>query len=177
MARSVGETTVGAARGLASGVRDVAGGVARGTQGAAGQVVGKVRENPWPALLIGAGATWMVIDATRGHGEDDAPRRGRRRQGGAGHYVKQAVSTVADAGRGAGGHLQQFARDNPLLAGAATLGIGMAVGMAIPESAKEAEVFGNAGRAIARKAKDAVRGTMDTMRGAADDRIRRSARS
>ncbi len=53
------------ARRLTAGARSAAVGMARGTRGAATQVAEKVRENPWPALLIGAGATWMIFDATR----------------------------------------------------------------------------------------------------------------
>lgn len=159
VAQNVGETTVqaaqstlGAARGLASGAAD-----------AAGSVAGKVRENPWPTLLIGAGATWLAIDAVRGRSNAGSERAARPAEGGRG-AVKGAVSKVARAGRAAGEQIEEFVRDRPLLAGAATLGIGVAVGMALPASVTENEVLGEARDTVVRRAKQAAQGTAQKVR-------------
>ncbi len=174
MAQSVGETTVGTARGLASGARGAAVGVAKGTQGAAGQVVDKVKENPWPALLLGAGATWMIIDAARG--ERPRARSGQnRRQRGRGRsnegFASEALSavadagrTVVDAGRSVGGRVEQLVRDNPVAAGAAMLGVGVAVGLALPATTAENRLLGDARETVVRRAKEAARGTVRNVR-------------
>ncbi len=158
-AQTVGTTTIDAARGLAAGARDAAAGVAKGTRRTAGQVAGKVRENPWTALLIGSGAAWLVVDAVRGQSTGDNRSRGRRARGkSAANVASQAMSTVTKAGRSIGGQVEEFVKDNPVLAGAATLGIGLAVGMALPSTAPERAMLGDARDAIVRRASEVVRG-------------------
>jgi len=159
-----GGTTAETARQLASGAKSAATGVARGTQAA----VGKVRENPWPSLLIGAGVTWLAVDAVRGREhESGSNRRGRRGNSGPG-IVRRAASSIADASRGAGGYVGDLVRDRPLLAGAATLGVGMAVGMAMPSTSTEDTLLGKTRDNVVRRAKDVAKGTMDAMRDVAD---------
>lgn len=160
--RDAAQTTVEAARGWATGAAD-----------AAGSVAGKVRENPWPSLLIGAGATWLAVDAFRNRGENvrDSRRRAERGRNAVGEVMEEgrsavntAVSTVARAGRSAGSQIEGFVRENPFLAGAATLGIGMAVGMVLPSSVSENEVLGEVRDKVVRKAKEAAQDTMDKVR-------------
>lgn len=172
MARGVGETT----RDAAQATFDTARGWAAGAADAAGSVAGKVRENPWPSLLIGAGATWIAIDALRGRTNeqvrDRASDRARGSRGGRRSSergaVGQAVAKVAQAGRSAGEQIEEFVRDRPLLAGAATLGLGMAVGMALPSSIAENEVLGQARDTVVRRAKGAARETMEKVRDVTD---------
>lgn len=162
---TVGGATAGGARQLASGAKNAASGVARGTRA----TVDKVRENPWPSLLIGAGVTWLAVDAIRGRSSDDENRRGRRQRQASGPGVmKRTASTIAGAGRGAGEYVGDFVRERPLLAGAATLGIGMAVGMAMPSTSAEDSLMGNVRDTVVRRTKDAARSTMDAVRDAAD---------
>jgi ElaB/YqjD/DUF883 family membrane-anchored ribosome-binding protein len=179
MAAKVGRTTkdaagstVGAAREWAAGAADVAGNVASRAGEMGSQVAGKVRENPWPTLLIGAGATWLAVDAIRGRGGEPERNGGRRASGrrvaSERGTVSRAVSKVASAGRAAGGQIEEFVRERPLLAGAATLGLGVAVGMAMPSSVTENEMFGNARDRIISRARDAARGTMNKVRDAAE---------
>ncbi len=155
MAQSVGSTTLHAAAG-----------VANRTQETATVLAGRVWDNKWPALLIGAGATWLIVDAVRGQsGESRAPRRtGRRRSRG---FARQAASTVADAGREVGGRVAEFVRGNPVLAGATTLGVGLAVGMAVPSTSAENSLLGNTRDAMVERAKDAARGTVRNVRSVA----------
>lgn len=165
IARNVGQTTLGAAQSGLGAARDAAGAVASRAQETATSVAGKVRENPWPSLLIGAGATWLAIDAVRGNSSDRPSRasgrgRGANERGGVG----QAVSKVAEAGRAAGEQIEEFVRERPLLAGAATLGLGVAVGMAMPSSVTENEMLGQARDSVVRRARDVAKGTAQKMR-------------
>lgn len=179
MAQSVGQSTLGTARGLASGAKDAAVGVANRTGDTAVQLAAKVRENPWPAVLIGAGATWIAIDAAREErsekGRRGAGDRGRRDQGPS--AARQAIATVTDAGRSVGERLGQFVRDNPVLAGAATLGIGVAVGLALPSTVTENEVLGQARDAVVNRAKEAGRSTVRSVRQVAEGATRLVGRS
>lgn len=172
IAQNVGEATKDAAQST----MDTARGWAAGAADAAGNVAGKVRDNPWPTLLIGAGATWLAIDAVRGRSGEAVRERAHRPAGRsnlegntrAGRNergaVSQAVSKVAEVGRAAGGQIEGFVRDRPLLAGAATLGLGMAVGMALPSSITENQVLGDARDKIVSKAKEAAQDTMEKVR-------------
>ncbi len=185
LARSVGETTIGVARDLAGGARDAAAGVARTTQGAATQVVGKVRENPWPALLVGAGATWMILDATRErlgsrggrHTWWRRRRRGAKLARGAVSAVAGAGRSVVDAGRSVGARVEQFVRDNPLVAGTATVGLGVTVGLAMPSRVAGNGLLGEARERVARRAEAAARGTMRNVRDIAKGAQRLAGRS
>lgn len=164
LAQNVGETTVeaaqataGAARGLASGAADMA-----------GTVASKVRDNPWPSLLIGAGATWLAIDAVRGRSSVEPVSRSTMRRGSERGMVGQAASKVAEVGRAAGEQLEGFVRERPLLAGAATLGLGMAVGMSLPSSVTENRVLGQARDTVVRRAKEAAQETIEKVRDVSD---------
>ncbi len=79
-----------------------------------------------------------------------------------------AVSSVADASRELGQRVGQFVRDNPVLAGATTLGLGMAVGMALPPTKAEKAVLGDARQQAVRKVKEAAQDTMRNVRGVAE---------
>lgn len=162
------------ARGVAGGARDLLGGAARGTQSTVSGVAGYVREHPWPSLLIGAGATWIAVDAIRGRGngaEEARPAASRGQQGRRSRQAglaRRAVSAVADAGVGAGRQVGRFVRDNPLAAGAATLGLGVAVGMAFPSTVAENEMLGEARDKLVRKAKDVARTTAQAVKDTAE---------
>ena len=82
----------------------------------------------------------------------------------------QAASTVADAGRGVG----RFVRSNPVLAGATTLGVGLAVGMALPATSAENTLLGNARDLVVERAKDAAQGTARNVRSVAKSMVGRS---
>jgi ElaB/YqjD/DUF883 family membrane-anchored ribosome-binding protein len=144
-------------------------GLATRTQETMAQAVGKVREHPWPSLLIGAGVTWLAVDAIRGRSSESEGVRGSRRKveeepG----LVSRTASTIAEAGRGAGEYVGDFVRERPLIAGAATLGIGMAVGMAIPSTSAEDSMMGHVRDNVVRRAKDVAKGTVEAVRDVAD---------
>lgn len=168
MARHAGEATVGAARQAAAGVRDVATGVAGRTQEGVGEIARYVRDNPWPSLLIGAGATWMAVGAIRGRGESGAEPEAARGQATRGEeepgFMRRAATSVTDASRGAGQQVEQFVRENPLVAGATALGVGLAVGMALPATMRENRMLGEARDTVVRRAKQAASGTVEAVR-------------
>jgi ElaB/YqjD/DUF883 family membrane-anchored ribosome-binding protein len=85
----------------------------------------------------------------------------------------QAISAVAGAGRSVGGRVGQFVRENPLLAGGAALGIGMAVGLALPSTVTENEMLGGARDAVVTRAKEAARNTVRGVAHAANSAFRR----
>jgi hypothetical protein len=74
------------------------------------------------------------------------------------------MSKVASAGRAAGEQIEGFVRERPLLTGAATLGLGVAVGMAMPSSVTENQVFGEVRDRVVGRARNAARGTIDKIR-------------
>jgi ElaB/YqjD/DUF883 family membrane-anchored ribosome-binding protein len=156
MAQSVGSTTLHAAAG-----------VANRTQETASAVAEQVWDNKWPALLIGAGATWLIVDAVRGQSDGARSRSRAASRRGSPNFAKQALSTVAGAGRAVGERVGGFVRENPVLAGATTLGVGLAVGMALPATATEDTLLGDARDAVVERAKDAARGTVRNVRNAA----------
>jgi len=169
VAQSFGKTTAKTARQVASSARNAATSVAGRTQESVSLAVGKVRENPWPSLLIGAGATWLAVDAIRGHSKPEVRGKARRGEVDSGPgLVRRTASTIAGAGRGAGEYVGDFVRERPLLAGATTLGIGMAVGLAMPSTSSEDGVMGSVRDGVVRRAKDAAKGTMDAVRNVAD---------
>lgn len=171
VAQNVVASTKGAAEATMGAARDLATGAA----GAASSMASKVRENPWPSLLIGAGATWLAIDAVRGRSGEtrDLPFEAKGTSGasataGAGGTergaVGQAMAKVAQVGRAAGEQIEEFVRERPLLAGAATLGLGVAVGMALPASVTENRMLGEARDNVVRRAREAAQETMQKVR-------------
>lgn len=159
--REAGEAGLGAARRVASTTRDAAVGAAEWTQDSVAEVVRYVKDHPWPTLLIGAGATWLAIDSIRGRGENGERRRTElrdTRNEGRG-MMRRTASTVAGASRDAGHEIERFVRERPLLAGAAAMGVGMAVGMALPGTLSENRMLGEARDAVMDRARQAASGT------------------
>jgi ElaB/YqjD/DUF883 family membrane-anchored ribosome-binding protein len=139
------------ARGAASNAIDRA-------QDAVAPVVESVRQNPWPALLISAGLTWLAADSLRGTvttvggSSSDYQRKGRSRS-----------RNTRRSGPNVGDRMWRFVRDNPLLAGAAAAGVGAAISMTLPETTSENELLGDTRDAVVDRAKDIARGTVQTV--------------
>lgn len=140
------------------------------------RVVTWVRENPWPTLLIGAGAAWLAYDAVRGRGDEtelerrrleldeDVQGKVRRSMSSVADLGRRSMSSVAEAGRGAGEQVSGFVRENPVWAGLAALGIGMAVGLALPSTMPENRVLGEARDKVVRKARQVAESASETVR-------------
>ena len=162
------ETALGAAADTvgewASDARDAATDAMERAQDAVGPVVESVRQNPWPALLISAGLTWLAADSLRGtttssgRGSSDYPRSGGgRNRGTAGRSAAYAPD-----------RLWRFVRENPLLAGAAAAGVGAAISMTLPETTSENELLGDTRDAVVDRAKQIARGTVRTVQEVGD---------
>lgn len=176
-ARELGEEAVDAARGAAASAADLAAeAVERGGESGR-RVVGWVRENPWPTLLIGAGAAWLAIDAVRGRGDamtemergraeldEEGPGTLRRSMSNVADFSRRSMSSVAGASRNAGEQVSGFVRENPMWAGLAALGIGVAVGLALPSTMPENRVLGEARDKAIRKARQVAESATQTVR-------------
>jgi ElaB/YqjD/DUF883 family membrane-anchored ribosome-binding protein len=157
--RKLGGKTLGKARSAAAGAGDV-------SQEVSGRVVHYVRENPWPTLLIGAGAAWLAVDAVRGRSDTEIDLGVNRNTEAENRrsMLRRSVSTVADASRGAGEQVTGFVRENPMWAGLAALGIGMAVGMTLPSTITENRMLGETRDTVVRKARQVANGAAETVR-------------
>lgn len=135
----------------------------------ASPVAESVRDNPWPALLISAGLTWLAADSLRGtttfsSGSSDYPRRGAARNRSAGRSGPNVQDRV-----------WRFVRENPLLAGAAAAGVGAVISMTLPESTPENELLGDTRDAVVDRARNLARGAVETVQQVGDT-VQRIAR-
>jgi len=107
---SVREATVGKVKEMAHNVSDTASSMADTTREAAGDLAGRVKENPWPAVLLGLGAAWLMLrdgdgtsrHYTQGVGARPVQRYPRRHDGGVIQVVRENPLPAAMAGIGVG---------------------------------------------------------------------------
>jgi hypothetical protein len=155
------------------------------------------RQNPIPALMIGAGVAWMLFDRNRGrddgraewsrysppryrYSDDDVEYRStgaRRRESSVAGVNTEGLTTWA---REAGGEarqtaqraqngLQRMLRQNPLLVGAAAVLVGAAVGASLPETERENELMGEARDTVVDRAQHAAEHAVSAVKEAAND--------
>jgi Protein of unknown function (DUF3618) len=152
------------------------------------------RENKWPALLIGAGLTWLLIDRAREGREYDNRRyqsagsrisrargyQARRNQydpdysaGGrtegemdyrTADWPSEGRYGMYDRARSAQSGLSRMLHENPLLVAAAAVLAGAAVGGALPQSEKENELMGEARDRMVDRAQGVAREAADSVR-------------
>ena len=154
------------------------------------------RQNAIPAVMIGAGVAWLIIDRFRegqshrswdrsnrdrgsyryGAAETDSSERYREGVSGWSDTSDRLASGARDAGRAARrtgrqaqNQLQRLMRENPLMAGAAAAVIGAAVGMALPETERENEWLGEARETVMDRAQDVARNAASAVQEAAGD--------
>jgi ElaB/YqjD/DUF883 family membrane-anchored ribosome-binding protein len=185
---SVKEATVGRVKQAARTVSDSASNIAETTKDTAVDVAESVRHNPWPALLIGAGAAWWVIDRSRQSGYD---RRTtvidyEHDDGTSGIYEARGVDATAAYGYGYGetydtryanrrtgwngaSQFKRLLQQNPLAVGAVAATLGIAVGLAIPETERENRLMGETRDTLADRAKDAAQGAVEKAKQVAGD--------
>ena len=188
---SVKEATVGRVRQAARSVSDSASTIADNTRERAGDLADSVRHNPWPALLIGAGAAWWFIDRSRqsSYDRDSTVIDYEHNDGTTGYYDARGVSTSAASGyrygevydtrytarshwNGASQVQSQFQRllqRNPLVVGALSATLGIAVGLLIPETERENRLMGETRDNLAERAKGAAQGAVDKAKQLAGD--------
>ena len=101
------------------------------------------------------------VGETAGQARDrveQSAARARDKTGELANRTQNQASRLADRtryqARRAGGGLQRMLRENPLTTGALAVGLGAAVGLAIPETRKEHEVMGEARDTVVEKAQE-----------------------
>jgi len=174
----------GTAGQVVSQVADTAGQVAGQVGNTAGQVAGQaqdyvtqfvdmVRRNPLPAAIGGLSIAWLLMNR-------DNNRSGDRLLRGAGDVVggtlDTAQGTISDVAEGtqqkaqqAQTRLQQMLQDNPLGLAAVVAGVGIAVGLSVPETAREHELLGEARDNLLSKAQEAAQNTMEKVQRVAEE--------
>jgi ElaB/YqjD/DUF883 family membrane-anchored ribosome-binding protein len=105
------------------------------------------------------------IGETAGRAQDKAGELAGRTQDGA----SQLSDQVRYQARRAGGGLQRMLQENPLAVGTLAVGVGAAIGLAIPETSKEHEVMGEARDNLVDKAQEKVQETQQKAQKVAEE--------
>jgi len=178
-------------------VKDMAYGAAGTTEDwynddSGGGFVGRIRNNPLPALLAGVGITWLAL-SDRGPTRQRAYRRDRPATGagrlesedmsehrrhdsiyrtGAPRRAAADVRQTLNSGRN---QLEMMVREYPLAVGAAALLVGASLGMVVPETERENEWMGEARDTAVERAQEAASGAVDRAKDVAADVVTRAA--
>jgi ElaB/YqjD/DUF883 family membrane-anchored ribosome-binding protein len=220
---SIKEKTVGRVREFAGSASHSASGLAHRTRDAARGTVG---QNPWPAILIGVGAAWMLFDRSRRANRheraterlyhedgttgiyevdretgaetrgdvwtstssglsqrDDSYYRGSSWRGESDHAWREdsgqpsrlAQSSRQAIGRARSGvsdfssRAQHLMQRNPLAVGAVAAAVGVAVGLALPETERENRLMGDTKDGLIEKAQDAAQNAVDKVKEKAEN--------
>ena len=152
-------------------------------------VIGRIRNNPLPAVLASVGLTWLALS------DGGSSRRGSigRQQRSTGDWRSQADRSSeygrsesmlhTDAPRRVASRqtlrsgryrLESMVRDYPLAVGAAALLIGASLGMAVPETESENEWMGEARESAVQRAQEAASGAVDRVKEAATEVVTRA---
>ncbi len=152
------------AREWATEARDAATSAAKRTRQTIAPVAQSIGQNPWPAVLIGAGLTWLIVEGTRGRGTAQSSSREQRSEGGQSRQSRRPMRMMQTAQT----RVERMVRERPLVAGAAAIGIGAAVTMMLPKTEREDELLGEARDAMVDRAKDVARNTVQAAQGVVD---------
>jgi ElaB/YqjD/DUF883 family membrane-anchored ribosome-binding protein len=139
---SVKEATVGRVRQAASSVGEAASSVAVQTRDVAAGVADTVRRNPWPALLIGAGSAWLLMNGTK----------------------KKEPEYVRNGPTRASSQIQGLMRRNPLAVGAVAAAVGVVVGLALPETERENRLMGETRDDLVERAQEATQNAVEKVK-------------
>ena len=191
--QSVKEATVGRVKQAARSVSESASNIAESTKETAVDVAESVRHNPWPALLVGAAAAWWLIDRSRQSG---SARRTSvidydHDDGTTGHYEARGIDpsaayaygygdvydtryTARSGWNGASSQIRRLLQRNPLAVGAVAATLGIAVGLAIPETDRENRLMGETRDNLADRAKGAAQGAVEKAKQIAGETIDQS---
>jgi ElaB/YqjD/DUF883 family membrane-anchored ribosome-binding protein len=156
-----------------------------------------VRENPVPALLIGAGVTWLALSALgKSQKTENLRRAASDKAGHAGSAMREKAGAardkageIASDARERAGDVAQAARERavdtgekakdifesqPILVGALGLAVGAAIGASFPASARENEVVGPLRDKVRDQAAAYGRETIDKAGQAASDALQQA---
>ena len=122
-----------------------------------------VRENPIPAAMVGIGLGWLVYNtrqASRNRDQAAEPTGGVQRTASElANRAQDVAQNKVDETRNQARRVEDRFYENPLSVGAAALALGMAAGLAIPETRKESELMGTARDRLAHKTRGVVEET------------------
>jgi hypothetical protein len=104
------------------------------------------REHPLPALTVGLGLGWIVVETARG-GPLLPPLPTRRR--------RAAGEWAHEQGKRLRGGFAGLLEERPLLVGAASLALGVLAGLALPSTRREDELLGDARDELLESAREA----------------------
>ena len=105
------------------------------------------------------------VGETAERAQDKAEELASRTQDGAGQLSNRAQYQVRQVGDG----FQRVLQENPLTVGALAVGVGAAIGLAIPETSKEHEVMGEARDNLVDKAQEKVQETQQKAQKVAEE--------
>jgi hypothetical protein len=142
----------------------------------------RIRRNPVPAALAGIGLTWLAFSGTnrgtdRWHGRSasadswgNSPEQGESRSmtdrigesasdvaSRTREYAAETADSMRRMARRRQNQLQRMVQQNPLLVGAGALMLGMAFGLAVPETDAENELMGPARDNMVDRAREMAR--------------------
>ena len=154
----------GTAGGYATGYDTTAGWTA-GEQGdggqspvqAAGQVAGQARDTAGQVVGQAGQTVGQVAGQARNTAGQVVGQVATRVQGTAGQVVAQTQTLV----QGTTGQFQRIMQENPLALGAVATGVGVAVGLLVPETPGEHKLLGEARDTVAQRAGERLSETMD----------------
>jgi len=137
-------------------------------------VMARIRGNPIPAALAGVGIGWLAFAG--GKSASGETRRWSSEPGGesAGERLERARGSMSSASgtmrqmmRRRRSQFQNMVQENPLLVGCGALLLGLAFGMAVPETETEKQWMGEARDTVVGRAREAARGAASQMQDAA----------
>jgi hypothetical protein len=164
---------------VAGGVAHTAGNVAGGTGDVLGKVLRTIGQNPIPAALAGASIGWLWMQSNS---------EGRQRMSQVGHKVGDVAGGAGEAVGDAAGNVvvgvrhgaeaaqtnfQRLLLGNPLAAGALAVGVGAALGLAVPETEQEHQILGQTKDKLVDKAQMVANSALDKVEEASQNVLQR----
>jgi hypothetical protein len=132
----------------------------------------RIRENPIPATLAGIGLSWLALSGSesgdREYAADWDEESGEERwTNRTRDYVSDTSASMRRMARRRQSQLQHMIQDNPLLVGCGAMMLGVAFGMAVPETETENQWMGEARESVVGRARDMARDAANQVQDAA----------
>jgi ElaB/YqjD/DUF883 family membrane-anchored ribosome-binding protein len=194
--QAVHDATVGKVTTMMNTVTDKAADVGEQVQEQAQQAVSYVRDNPVPALLIGAGVAWLLMRSRGGRPAYGGRSAYEGYSRGSGYRVREdtraasATGTawaetasdtagrvqqrVAEYGRSAETTLERWLRENPLTVGTVALAAGAVVGLGLPRTRTEDAWMGEARDTLVERAQETAQQAVEKV-GEVAEEVQQSA--
>jgi ElaB/YqjD/DUF883 family membrane-anchored ribosome-binding protein len=192
--QTVHDATVGKVTTMMNTVTEKVGDVGAEVQDQAQYAASYVRENPMPALLIGAGVAWLLL-RSRGSGRSTysgysgysgttrypVRRTNAPTSGAAPGWTDKASDaagrvqhTVSAYGRSAETTLERWLRENPLTVGTVALAAGSLVGLSLPRTETEDAWMGDARDTVVERVQETAQSAVERV-GELADQVQQSS--